>query len=583
MITIKAREGLGARSAVLATLALTAGALATAGPALAANPPVAPHSIISFPQRDFVSATGYAPGDEVVVDVLRNGHLLATSTPVTPQDDPKVAGFDGLVEVNHPGGGCWIGSTPDIRPGDDIRTTILAGGAQDATTTANVTAQAAIEVSNNVVVHGTAQDATGAPLPLDQIEQRIVANQQAFLANGRRTLRAGAGLDGTLAYDAPGSTSWTATYTNLDPADVTRALGAETRILWLGADPAAGVEATIYETSADPAGDGLVGGPATPDCTAPAATTAVIRVDRTTVNAANVATPMVLDGVSTPDITGVDVHVPGGAVHSVVPTADGTWTTDIPAADLGALGQGGFNVGVHYTSAAGIAPPDEVVTLRKDTIRPPAPHASPDAGAYDGTQVVTLADAEADVDLLYTNDGSLPTNSHGLRFTAPIVVTATQTITAVAVDRAGNESAPGAFTFSIGAATASGGAATRAAPAGGAAPVSPIAAPVPSVALRALNVPGRVRVARLRSGGLRLTMTLGDTAHVVRVRLFRAGSRTALLTAYRVPARDGAYALTLRSRTLRRLRPGRYRVEVAAGDSARTLGAAVTRPLRVTR
>src|SRR5206468_968926 len=72
-----------------------------------------------------------------------------------------------------------------------------------------------------------------------------------------------AGNDGSLAYDSPTSTSWTATYSGLQAADVTRALGAESRILWLGVGGAGAIEGTVYENGA-----AVIAGPATPGCTA---------------------------------------------------------------------------------------------------------------------------------------------------------------------------------------------------------------------------------------------------------------------------------------------------------------------------
>src|SRR4051812_34873203 len=160
------------RRAALTTAPGVAPAAVLAAPAGAANPPTLPHSIISFPERDFVSAEGYEAGVPVVVEVLRNGSIIGTSTEVTP-------GADGLVEVNHPGGGCWVGSTPDILPGDEVRTTQLPGGApgqQDGTTTADVKAEPAVLEGGDVVVRGTAFELDGTtPLPLDAIEQRIIA------------------------------------------------------------------------------------------------------------------------------------------------------------------------------------------------------------------------------------------------------------------------------------------------------------------------------------------------------------------------------------------------------------------------
>src|SRR5439155_508921 len=81
----------------------------------------------------------------------------------------------GLVQVNHAGGGCWLGTTPDVRPGDVVRITNAAGIAEQSTVS-NVTAQFAMALdASTVVVHGTAQDAAGHPLPIGQLEHRLPA------------------------------------------------------------------------------------------------------------------------------------------------------------------------------------------------------------------------------------------------------------------------------------------------------------------------------------------------------------------------------------------------------------------------
>ncbi|HKH09801.1 MAG TPA: choice-of-anchor D domain-containing protein [Rubrobacter sp.] len=240
-------------------------AMAAVTAVIANDPPVAPYGIISFPQRDYVEASGFdAAEGPVKVSVLRkdaNGvwQTISQSNGITPD-------ATGLVEVNHAGaGGCWTVNTPDIRPGDVVRATNSQGIA-DQTTTANITSQRAIQTaSGTVVVHGTAADAQGNPLPVDQIEQRLVSTGNNFALNGRNELRAAStAADGTLSYDAPGSTKWTATYTGLNANDVNRAVNAETAAQWLGRAPLAGTEGTIFETGA-----GIAGGPATPDCTAP--------------------------------------------------------------------------------------------------------------------------------------------------------------------------------------------------------------------------------------------------------------------------------------------------------------------------
>jgi len=237
---------------------------------VANDPPVAPHSLIAFPARDFISATGYTPGATYIFALIRGGQTYVSAA--------FAADSTGLIEVNHPGGTCWNVNTPDMRPGDVIRITD-GNGIADQTTVANVTAQRPLATNaNTIVVHGTAVGLDGKPLPIEQVESRLVANRDLFDANGRRVLRAGtAGADGVLAYDSAGSINWTATYTNLSATDMVRAVGgtttngtvfvgAESRALWLGRDPLALTESTIFEN-----GPGVVGGPSAP-CTAPAET-----------------------------------------------------------------------------------------------------------------------------------------------------------------------------------------------------------------------------------------------------------------------------------------------------------------------
>jgi hypothetical protein len=256
---------------------------------------------MAFPSRDFVSSGGYSLTEgPIVVTVIRSGKVWARSTPVQVVEDPATPGL-GAAEVNHPGGGCWDtaklngldGITPDIRPGDIVRLTNRFGQS-DQTTTANIYAERPTDRAVDgsllpggvIQVHGTAQDALGNPLPIDQLENRIISSSAApFELNGRRLLR-GPG-DGTIAYDAvdpvknPKGTRWTATYSGLSGADAELALASESRGVWLGRDPLALSEITFFENGAD-----VVGGPAGPDCTAPAeAGPAVVFAETGAVNA----------------------------------------------------------------------------------------------------------------------------------------------------------------------------------------------------------------------------------------------------------------------------------------------------------
>src|SRR4051794_7646618 len=99
----------------LAAAAVAAASLAAAPSALGAisMPPPFPHEVIVFPERDFVAVDGWPANTGVRVDVLRNGVNVGTATWTTDAA--------GLAEINHPGGACWTGFTPDILPGDVVQ------------------------------------------------------------------------------------------------------------------------------------------------------------------------------------------------------------------------------------------------------------------------------------------------------------------------------------------------------------------------------------------------------------------------------------------------------------------------------
>jgi hypothetical protein len=193
-----ARGGPAARTRGRIAGALAAGAVAAlALPGLASAEVTAPHNVITFPQRDFVSASGCTVAHRSTVEVLHPSSVTSVGkvTGITPVEDPATPGL-GLIEVNHPGGACWVGTTPDIRPGDTVRITDETTGAVDNSVVRNVTAQRPVQTGpSTVTVRGTAQDALGNPLPVAQIEQRMVAPRDAFVLNGRRTLRATSAAD----------------------------------------------------------------------------------------------------------------------------------------------------------------------------------------------------------------------------------------------------------------------------------------------------------------------------------------------------------------------------------------------------
>jgi Bacterial Ig-like domain len=265
--TQRGRQRLSAGVVATALAALALPLVATPASALL-NPnlaPAAPHSIIVFPNRDFIHIDGYAAAP-VTVQVLRGGIVVGTTLPFTPgQPDPANPGLF-MEDINHVGQPCWSGVTPDIR-GNDVVKVLTSATTGDQTPAANViVTQVAKVVGATVTVKGSAVSATGGQFPIDQLESRIVANKQAF-SNGKRTLRADSlgVLDGTIAYDSPTATTWTATYTKLGPGDAALAVANDSRAMWLGRNPLAVNEETIAEVGAV-----IFPGPAV-GCFAPAA------------------------------------------------------------------------------------------------------------------------------------------------------------------------------------------------------------------------------------------------------------------------------------------------------------------------
>jgi Bacterial Ig domain len=252
------------------SVALT-GNLNSVAPGPVHEPPVDPHALFVFPSRDFISALGYGPNDRVKIEVLRGGATIGVANNVVPKDDLSTPGFDGLVDVNHPGAACWEGTTPDIRPGDVVRYTTNFG-VVDQTTTQNLyVTQPATQGRNpggspasSIVMTGVALGQDGLQIPLAQFEARIIAKGSTFAGNGRRSLRASVAAvrDGNLSYVSatPTDGRWIAVFPNLSQADIDLASSVESRGVWLGRVPAALTESTIYEY-------GLSGGPV--GCAAP--------------------------------------------------------------------------------------------------------------------------------------------------------------------------------------------------------------------------------------------------------------------------------------------------------------------------
>jgi hypothetical protein len=196
-----------------------------------------------FPDRDFISIDGFPAGTELQV-VVRRG---AGATPVVGTAR-GIVGKAGVFEINHPGGVCWTGQTPNIVAGDmvDVFKIVDLGFSEGQTQRVidtKVTKPAFIHSSGNVRIDGASSD-NGVPLPLRFMEQRIINPDFKLTRIGRRDIRAD--INGGRVENVPGgagnlvgvgdslSSDWRATYIGLNEAEKQIAIAGQSRAMaWL--------------------------------------------------------------------------------------------------------------------------------------------------------------------------------------------------------------------------------------------------------------------------------------------------------------------------------------------------------------
>ncbi len=267
-----------------ALVGLAAASIAViAGPATqAATPPAAPNNIVVFPQRDFVTIEGYQGrvGQQATVTVTRGG--VETSRAVG-----RVAAGDVALEINHPGGVCWQGVTPDIKPGDVVRVT-FPGGASDSTRTQRpaVTPQADGTGFSKVGAFDLVVEGRRGTIPLARIEQRIVNPDMDPTDIGRRDIRAPSRPGPyTSTLTAPTATTFRATYHFVTDGDTTAAEATAMRDLaaegqmralsWQVTDAADNRQGLTISEFGELGGPGMGGCPQGPSTAAPNAPTGV--------------------------------------------------------------------------------------------------------------------------------------------------------------------------------------------------------------------------------------------------------------------------------------------------------------------
>jgi hypothetical protein len=460
------------KKAVAASLFVALVALLSLGPTASAQ--TAPAGTIeAFIGTDLVNVQGYPPNTEVSIQVVRNDIVIGSVAGTTD--------VEGFVEFNHAGGGqvseggdCFEPpATPDVLPGDTIRT-VHQEGLNEVVNSAVVRDVGVNfdQISTNVragtiTVSGHARSLPDADLTpgADVLELRLNKGSADLWDTGP-------GLD----QDRPGRRDL-----RVDIGENVRANGTWTRTLnvgtqdardWQNAPGEVGLEWSVGagadEEAAPPAifvadeagGEAIVGCP-------PLAQYGITGSNPRAVNKAfgDGNRSLVLSGVSF-NASAVSVTLDDrnnaatpAIVRDITPNqASGAqnWSATFTNAEVAALRDGRLSARAAYTVVGNNVQGAEItrtfnganLNILKDTVAPTrAPTASPGPGVYNRALSVRLS-AQAGTTIHYTVDGRRPT-ANSREFVQPIRVTGTQTIKAVAIDRAGNASPVGSFRYRI--------------------------------------------------------------------------------------------------------------------------------------
>lgn len=412
-------------------------------------------TIEAFIGTNLIGLDGYPANRSVKVEVVRNGVVVGSKTMTTDGT--------GFLEINHVGGAdCFDPpATPDIMPGDTIRTT-TEGDAEGVTDRAVVRdvgigfEDPGIVVDENagtITVSGHARALENASLVpgSDVLELRLnkgnADNRWDVFPGGdqdranRRDLRVDIG--GQVGPDG----NWTRTLNvGSEDAGDWLATPGEVSLEW-SAPP--GVDEEVNPPAIFVADEGEGGIPGCP----PLAEYAMTDTSHPFVNLDNQGNDITLGGVAF-GAAGVQVSVPGGAQHDATltpanpaePDGPQTWTASIPASEVAALPQGQFLASASF-SGPGAPTQPSTIKMVKDTETPATPTATPPAGSYNVRQAVTL-DSEDGAAIHYTVNGAEPTAA-SRKFERQILITASQTVRAAAIDAAGNRSEIASFPYVI--------------------------------------------------------------------------------------------------------------------------------------
>jgi hypothetical protein len=148
----------------------------------------------------------------------------------------------------------------------------------------------------------------------------------------------------------------------------------------------------------------------------------------------------------------VPVNGTGVPTGNVVFSIDEANVATVPLSNTGSAtyAAGPMAFGQHYvlasyTGSATYGPSGGGVT---ETITPALPVIAPAAGTYQSAQLVTITDATPGTSLYYTTDGSTPKTS-STQYTAPILLSTSETVRAIAAAPAIPNSSPVSATYTL--------------------------------------------------------------------------------------------------------------------------------------
>lgn len=597
-----------------ATAAAVAGSVAFGGDARAALPAAGSvrdgHNITVFHNIDMVGAFGHGTGEHVRVDVLRGGHRIATAAGTAVELGPPEG---GALEVNHGPAGvplpgdCWEGATPDIRPGDLIRAT--SGGGTDEVIVDDITIDGVSRRpgpdgiaggdDDEIWVQGVARSgADGSPIPIAQLDSGEFRDP----LNNKLRIEANEVVEGAVpgTYVAKYHAPFRFTKNIADTQAALAALERDGHAFGFGHVPlpsgALRPDAMLVEGLVDNPGPalGCEGSPHEPSSLGAASVDAIGAGHMAALGDGDVA--LTLGGwaasgvgdaaVELRDADGTTVVRPAAGLDGAATVPQG-WSATFTKADVAGLAQGALTARL---LVAGV-PVGASRTVVHDLVAPAPPSASPAAGRYEGTQLVRLL-AETGATIRYTTDGSLPTATSP-RFLGSFLLNRTMTIRAIAIDAAGNASPAATLRFEIVAPGAPGGV-VQPPPAAPVAPAIagvvtvvtvPGAQPAPALRVSRLSAPSRVSARRARRSGVTASFVVPARARYTDARLYRLSGGRRILVAQRARVTSGGRVVArfTSASVRRRLRAGRYAIEVRTGADPARLGPAAVRSLRITR